>query len=85
MAGARPRPCPREPAVEEEFDDRQGRSLAALASSARLDIVGELLAGLVTRQELQDRLDQATAGQLNHHLRELLSAGLVDQPRRGVY
>ena len=64
---------------------RSSRSLAALASPARLDIVGELLAGPLSRQELQDRLDQSTAGQLNHHLRELLSAGLVDQPKRGVY
>jgi DNA-binding transcriptional ArsR family regulator len=64
---------------------RAGRTLAVLSSPARLDIVAELLAGPVSRQDLQDRLEQSTAGQLNHHLRELLSAGLVDQPRRGVY
>ena len=64
---------------------RSSRTLAALASPARLDIVAELVSGPLTRQELQGRLDQATAGQLNHHLRELLAAGLVDQPGRGVY
>jgi DNA-binding transcriptional ArsR family regulator len=64
---------------------RSGRTLAVLSSPARLDIVAELLGGPVSRQDLQDRLEQSTAGQLNHHLRELLSAGLVDQPRRGVY
>ena len=64
---------------------RSGRTLAVLSSPARLDIVAELLAGPVSRQDLQERLEQSTAGQLNHHLRELLSAGLVEQPRRGVY
>jgi DNA-binding transcriptional ArsR family regulator len=64
---------------------RSGRALAVLSSPARLDIVAELLAGPVSRQDLQERLEQSTAGQLNHHLRELLSAGLVEQPRRGVY
>jgi DNA-binding transcriptional ArsR family regulator len=64
---------------------RTSRPLAALSSPARLDIISELLAGPVSRQELQQRLDRSTAGQLNHHLRELLAAGLVAQPRRGVY
>jgi DNA-binding transcriptional ArsR family regulator len=64
---------------------RNARALAALGSRARLDIVAELLAGPVSRQELQDRLDQSSAGQLSHHLRELLAAGLVEQPRRGLY
>jgi DNA-binding transcriptional ArsR family regulator len=64
---------------------RSGRALAALGSPARLDIVRELLAGPLTRRELRTRLSTSTAGQLNHHLRELLAAGLVEQPRRGVY
>jgi DNA-binding transcriptional ArsR family regulator len=64
---------------------RSGRALAALGNPARLEIVGELLAGPISRQELSERLDQSSAGQLNHHLRELLTAGLVQQPRRGVY
>ena len=64
---------------------RSARALAALGSRARLDILAELLTGPVGRQELQDRVDQSSAGQLSHHLRELLAAGLVEQPRRGLY
>jgi DNA-binding HxlR family transcriptional regulator len=64
---------------------RSARPLAALASPGRLAIVGELLSGPVSRRALQGRLGRATAGQLNHHLRELLAAGLVEQPSRGVY
>jgi DNA-binding transcriptional ArsR family regulator len=64
---------------------RNARALAALGSRARLDIVAELLAGPVSRQELQARIDQSSAGRLSHHLRELLAAGLVEQPRRGLY
>jgi DNA-binding transcriptional ArsR family regulator len=64
---------------------RIARSLAALASPPRLDIVARLLDGPVARQELLESLEQSTAGQLNHHLRELLAAGVVDQPARGVY
>jgi DNA-binding HxlR family transcriptional regulator len=64
---------------------RSSRALGALGSPARLDIVGELLTGSLSRQELRKRLGRATAGQLNHHLRELLAAGLVEQPSRGVY
>lgn len=64
---------------------RSGRLLAALSNPGRLEIVGELLAGPISRQELSERLDQSSAGQLNHHLRELLTAGLVQQPRRGFY
>jgi DNA-binding HxlR family transcriptional regulator len=64
---------------------RSARPLAALANAGRLAIVGELLAGPLSRQALQARLGRATAGQLNHHLRELLAAGLVEQPSRGVY
>jgi DNA-binding transcriptional ArsR family regulator len=64
---------------------RSTRALAALGSRARLDLLAELLAGPVGRQELLERVDQSSAGQLSHHLRELLAAGLVEQPRRGVY
>ena len=64
---------------------RSSRALAALGSPARLDIVGELLTGPLSRQELRRKLGRSTAGQLNHHLRELLAAGLVEQPSRGVY
>lgn len=64
---------------------RGGRALAALSSPARLAIVEALVPGPVSRRQLHSRLDSSTAGQLNHHLRELLAAGLVEQPSRGVY
>ena len=61
------------------------RQLAAIASPVRLRIVRELAAGPLQTHELQARLDEPSAGQLYHHLRELLAAGLVTQPRRSVY
>ncbi len=61
------------------------RQLAAIASPLRLRIVRELAARPLQTHELQARLDEPSAGQLYHHLRELLAAGLVTQPRRSVY
>jgi DNA-binding transcriptional ArsR family regulator len=61
------------------------RQLAALASPVRLRILRELAGGPLQTHELQARLDEPTAGQLYHHLRELLATGLVTQPRRSVY
>ena len=61
------------------------RQLAAIASPVRLRIVRELAARPLQTHELQARLDEPSAGQLYHHLRELLAAGLVTQPRRSVY
>lgn len=64
---------------------RASRLLAALGNPARLDIVEALVSGPLSRHQLRTRVDRASAGQLNHHLRELLAAGLLEQPRRGVY
>ena len=61
------------------------RQLAAIASPLRLRIVRELATRPLQTHELQARLDEPSAGQLYHHLRELLSTGLVTQPRRSVY
>jgi DNA-binding transcriptional ArsR family regulator len=61
------------------------RQLAAIASPLRLRIVRELAARPLQTHELQARLGEPSAGQLYHHLRELLAAGLVTQPRRSVY
>ncbi len=61
------------------------RQLAAIASPVRLRILRELGAGALRTQELEARLDEPSAGQLYHHLRELLATGLVAQTRRGVY
>lgn len=57
----------------------------ALASPVRIQLVLALLDGQKTSQELRDVLDDASAGQLYHHLRELLAAGLVVQPARSLY
>jgi DNA-binding transcriptional ArsR family regulator len=59
--------------------------IAALASPNRLRILLELLAGGLQSSDLQARLDEPTAGGLYHHLRELLAARLVTQPRRSQY
>lgn len=61
------------------------RVLSALANATRLRIVGELLHGPVSTGDLAERLEQPSSGQLFHHLKELLAAGLVHQPVRGTY
>ena len=61
------------------------RTLSALANGTRLRIVGELLRGPASTAELAERLDQPSPGQLFHHLKELLAAGLIHQPARGTY
>lgn len=61
------------------------RVLTALASPIRLRIVGELTVGPASTGDLADGVDAGTSGQLFHHLKELLAAGLVHQPRRGIY
>lgn len=66
-------------------ENRLARQLAAIASPVRLRILRELAAGPLQTHELQARLDEPSAGQLYHHLRELLATGLVAQPRRSVY
>ncbi len=64
---------------------RIARQLSAIASPVRLRILRELAAGPLQTHELQARLDEPSAGQLYHHLRELLATGLVIQPSRSVY
>lgn len=59
--------------------------MAALANPARVRIVQSLLAGPADRSALSTGLDDPSVGQLSHHLKELLAAGVVHQPRRGVY
>jgi hypothetical protein len=61
------------------------RVFAALASPVRLVLLRALLGGPATSQQLRDVLDAGSVGQLYHHLKELLSAGLVFQPSRNVY
>lgn len=59
--------------------------LAALGSPIRVRIAVELLRRNLTTAELAERLDQPSSGQLFHHLKELLSAGVIHQPVRGTY
>jgi DNA-binding transcriptional ArsR family regulator len=58
---------------------------AALASPARVTLLRALLNGPRTSQQLRGDLDDASVGQLYHHLKELLAAGLVIQPGRSLY
>lgn len=59
--------------------------LAALGNPIRVRIAVELLRGRHTTAELANRLAQPSAGQLFHHLKELLAAGIIHQPERGTY
>jgi DNA-binding transcriptional ArsR family regulator len=71
--------------VLDASEDALARVMAALANPTRIRIVGELLQGPVPTGELARRLEQPSAGQLFHHLKELLSAGIIHQPVRGTY
>lgn len=61
------------------------RTFSALASPVRVRIIGALVDGPATTAVLAERIDAGTSGQLFHHLKDLLAAGLVHQPQRGVY
>ena len=73
-------------AVLKETGERSATLFSALANPSRLRIVAELMAGEeVTTAVLARRLDQPSTGQLFHHLKELLAAGVIYQPVRGTY
>lgn len=61
------------------------RLFAALGSPFRIRLLRALLEGPRTSRELQAALEVGPVGQLYHHLKELLLAGLIIQPRRNVY
>lgn len=71
--------------VLETDPDVAARVFAALASPARITVLRSLLQGPRTSQQLRAELDDASVGQLYHHLRELLAAGLIIQPARSQY
>jgi DNA-binding transcriptional ArsR family regulator len=73
------------PGVLTEGWENAAGLLAALGNPVRLEIVRRLLLGGETAQELQEIPELGTSGQLYHHLRDLQSAGLVIQRRRGHY
>lgn len=60
-------------------------TFAALGSPLRLALLQELLQGPKTSQQLQEALDISSAGQLYHHLRDLLAVGLIQQKSRNLY
>jgi DNA-binding transcriptional ArsR family regulator len=61
------------------------RLMAALGHPTRLALVRALLVGARTSQELQAVIGSESAGQLYHHLKDLLSVGVVDQTGRSLY
>ena len=58
---------------------------AALSSPHRVIILRTLCEGPRTSQQLQELLGMGSAGQLYHHLKELLTAGLILQRGRSAY
>jgi ArsR family transcriptional regulator, arsenate/arsenite/antimonite-responsive transcriptional repressor len=71
--------------VLEDEPEIVARVFAALGSPFRVRLLRALLEGPRTSQELQTELAVATVGQLYHHLKELLAAGLIVQRKRSVY
>lgn len=65
--------------------DAPAAVFAALANPHRVSILQLLARGAATTARIGDHLSGASAGQLHHHLKELMSAGLVHQPSRGTY
>jgi ArsR family transcriptional regulator len=58
---------------------------AALSSPHRVIILRTLYEGPRTSQQLQELLGMGSAGQLYHHLKELLAMGLILQRGRSAY
>ncbi|WP_354701666.1 helix-turn-helix domain-containing protein [Paraconexibacter sp. AEG42_29] len=64
---------------------RAANVLGAMGHPLRLEILKHLLQGARTLGDLQEIPGLGTTGQLNHHLRELRGAGLVESRRRNDY
>jgi ArsR family transcriptional regulator, arsenate/arsenite/antimonite-responsive transcriptional repressor len=61
------------------------RVITALGSPQRLLLLRALLHGQHSSQQLQAALEVTSAGQLYHHLKELLAAGIIEQRGRNNY
>jgi DNA-binding transcriptional ArsR family regulator len=73
------------PDIDDIEPGQLAQALSALAHPARLILVRALLKQAHTSQELQALLEVSSPGQLYHHLKELLAAGIVTQARRSHY
>ena len=72
-------------AVQSLFEaapDLLAQTFAAFASPHRVIILRTLCERPCTAQQLQEVLGMGSAGQLYHHLKELLAAGLITQRER---
>lgn len=65
--------------------DHAAKVLAALGHPLRLKIVQVLLKGTLRATELEEQLQIGSTGKLYHHLKELITAGVIVQPRRSQY
>lgn len=59
--------------------------LLALGNPWRLRLVRALLRGPRSSQQLQEAVGLGSPGQLYHHLKELLAAGIIEQRARSEY
>ncbi len=73
------------PELAELEPDRLAQALATLGHPSRLVLLRAMLQHARTSQELQAMLGVSSPGQLYHHLKELLAAGIVTQTRRSRY
>jgi len=69
-------------ALFEAEPDQLAQIFAALASPHRVIILRTLCERSCTAQQLQEVLGMGSAGQLYHHLKELIAAGLITQRER---
>lgn len=70
--------------LEVEWTDRAA-GFAALGHPVRLELVRHILTGTRTTAALSEVEGLGTTGQLHHHLRQLVTAGWVQQTARGRY
>jgi DNA-binding transcriptional ArsR family regulator len=61
------------------------RVIAAMGSPQRILLLRALLQGQHSSQQLQEAMGVTSAGQLYHHLKELLAAGIIEQRGRNNY
>jgi DNA-binding transcriptional ArsR family regulator len=73
------------PDVDEIDPAAIARTLGALGHPARLVLLRALVKRPQSSQQLQGLLDVSSPGQLYHHLKELVSTGVVTQTRRSQY